>query len=237
MKFRAVAAAALAVALGAGLTGCNMISPQRTNMEYDASDGVSASLGSGVSVQNALLITDDEGAAANLVFSAVNLTTDDVDLAVDVAGETVSIPLAYTPGEGLNKIGFGEGGQQLVEGDFVSGTTVEVAFSATYTDAEGASQSSEETILVPVLGADDPERVLEEYAHLLPVIPVETTPEPTTDFEGGLEGDAAAEGETGVEGDASAEGGPVEEEFVENPEEGGVDGTENFDEGAEQPVE
>ncbi len=179
MKFRAVAASALALALAAGLTGCNLISPQRTTMEYAASDGVHASVGD-LEVRNALLIVDSdtkEVTEANLVLSVVTESETPATLEASVAGgSAVSIPVALTPkNKGLVKVGFGDAGAQLVTGKFRSGDTVEVTFSAA---------GSEATIKVPVLGADNPENVLDEYKTLAPnqVKPTEVpseTPTPT----------------------------------------------------------
>jgi len=167
VKIRAVAASALALALAAGLTGCNMFSPQRTTMEYAASDGVNIDLGD-VHARNVLLLTNDAGTEANLVFTAVNTTSEDAQLTLDIEGTTVNVPLTYTPGQQLTDVGFGDQGQQLVQGDFTTGTTVEVTFQASYTDADGARQTVEATHAVPVLGDDDAASVHEEYQTLLP---------------------------------------------------------------------
>lgn len=167
MKIRAVAASALALALAAGLTGCNMISPQRTTMEYAASDGVNVDLGD-VHARNVLLLTDGTGSQANLVFTAVNTSGDDAQINLNIDGTAVNIPLPYTPGNDVTQVGFGDGGQQLVQGNFTTGTTVEVTFRASYTDADGARQTVEATHAVPVLGDDDAASVHEEYQTLLP---------------------------------------------------------------------
>lgn len=182
MKIRAVAAAALALALGAGLTGCNMISPQRTEMEYAASDGVHADLGS-IDVRNALLIVDTDATKnteANLVLTAVNSTMQAGELTAAVNGGTsVTIPLEANKDGGLVKVGFGEAGPQVVTGEFVAGETAEVVFTATYTDADGAQQTQESTVRVPILGASDPANVLLEYQTLAPGAGASTTPSAT----------------------------------------------------------
>ena len=167
MKIRAVAASALALALAAGLTGCNMISPQRTTMEYAASDGINVDLGD-VHARNVLLLTDGTGSQANLVFTAVNTSGDDAQINLNIDGTAVNIPLPYTPGNDVTQVGFGDRGPQLVQGNFTTGTTVEVTFQASYTDADGARQTVEATHAVPVLGDDDAASVHEEYQTLLP---------------------------------------------------------------------
>lgn len=173
MKIRAVAASALALALAAGLTGCNMISPQRTTMEYAASDGINVDLGD-VHARNVLLLTDGTGSQANLVFTAVNTSGEDAQLNLNVDGTAVNLPLTYTPGNDVTEVGFGDEGQQLVQGDFTTGTTVEVTFQASYTDADGARQTVEATHAVPVLGDDDAASVHEEYQTLLPTSGTDT---------------------------------------------------------------
>lgn len=178
MKIRAVAASALALALAAGLTGCNMFSPQRTTMEYAASDGINVDLGD-VHARNVLLLTDGTGSQANVVFTAVNTSDESAQLNLNVAGSSVSVPLTATPGEdNTTQVGFGEQGEQLVSGSFTTGTTVEVTFQASYTDAEGSRQTVETTHMVPVLGDDQATSVLEEYQTLLPQQPATgaTTP-------------------------------------------------------------
>lgn len=178
MKIRAVAAAALALALGAGLAGCNMISPQRTTMQYAASDGVHVDLGD-VAVRNVLLIVDTDTAdatEANLVFTAVNTSSEDAQLTVSFAGDAPHVvELPHDAQSNVVHVGWGEGGVELVTGSFTSGTTVEATFKATYTDRDGQRQTVETTHLVPVLGADDPANVLEEYQTLNPG----SAPEPT----------------------------------------------------------
>lgn len=190
MKFRAVAASALALALTAGLTGCNLISPQRTTMKYAASDGVHASVGD-LEVRNALLIVDSDTEdvdEANLVLSVV--TESDAPATLEVAidgGSTVSIPVAMTPeNKGLVKVGFDDAGAQIVNGKFRSGDTVDVTFS---------SAGNEAVAKVPVLGADNPENVLDEYETLSPgqVQPTDLPTESATEAPAQTEEEAPAE--------------------------------------------
>lgn len=163
MKFRAVAAAALALALGAGLTGCNLISPQRTTMEYAASDGVNAEVGD-LQVRNALLVVDtdtEEVTEANLVLAVVTNSTEETKLEVVIdGGSTATIPVKKdAENKGLVAVGFGEAGPEPVTGKFTSGGTVTVTFR---------SGDAEATTKVPVLGAEDPANVLDEYETLAP---------------------------------------------------------------------
>ena len=220
MKIRAVAAAALALALGVGLTGCNMISPQRTQMEYAASDGINVDLGS-IAVRNALLIVDTdtaEASQANLVAGIVNRTTEDAQVTVALEGASpVQLSVPAQGDSNLVQFGFGDAGPEFVSGSFTSGTTVEATFTAVYTDREGNQQTVEETRLVPVLGADDPANVLIEYQTLAPggegdaTDPAGTVPAETGAVE---DGTGAEDGTDGTTEDATTDG-TAEEETTE----------------------
>ena len=183
MKIRVVAAAALALALGAGLSGCNLISPQRTTTPYAASDGVQVNL-NGVNVRNALLIVDSDSetnSEANLVFTAALVGGSDATIDATVnGGGTVSIPLTTAEGSQLAKVGFGEAGPQIVTGEFRSGDTVDVTFTAKFTNTQGEAVTEEATIKVPILGASDPANVLLEYQTLAPGANATATTLPTS---------------------------------------------------------
>lgn len=175
VKIRAAAAVAAALVLGSGLTACNMISPQRTSMHYDASDGVSATLGT-IDVRNALLLVNDDTRAvdtANLVVALVNKSGKPATVTAKVGSSLVTITAEGGAQAKLTEVGYGEGGEQLVNGSFQSGSTVPVEFTAKYTNADGSSATESVTLDVPVLGSSNSANVLREYATLLP------TPEPT----------------------------------------------------------
>lgn len=72
MKARVATSVALALAVAFGTAGCGFIAPQATTKQYDASDGVSGSVGS-VDVRNAIIVTDAKGGTVgNLVVTLVN---------------------------------------------------------------------------------------------------------------------------------------------------------------------
>jgi hypothetical protein len=72
VKARVATSVALALAVAFGTAGCGFIAPQATTKHYDASDGVSGSVGS-VDVRNAMIITDaKDGTVGNLVVTLVN---------------------------------------------------------------------------------------------------------------------------------------------------------------------
>ncbi|HNP15016.1 MAG: hypothetical protein KF895_10510 [Parvibaculum sp.] len=70
MRARLAASAALVALLAVGTTGCTFITDQATARMYDASDGISATVGD-IQIVNALLVTAD-GTAANLLINVVN---------------------------------------------------------------------------------------------------------------------------------------------------------------------
>ncbi|KQV08437.1 hypothetical protein ASC63_08365 [Leifsonia sp. Root112D2] len=73
MRGRIAASIVLTAAVVLGATGCTLISPQTTTEHYDASDGVSGSVGN-IDVRNAILISDN-GTSANLLVTLVNQDT------------------------------------------------------------------------------------------------------------------------------------------------------------------
>lgn len=165
MKLRAVASIALAAALATGLAGCNLFSPQRTTMQYDASDGVGVSVGE-LELRNMMIIVDGESEGTPesgiLVGAVVNHSGNSSDLTATLDGTSVTIPV---PADyGISTIGFGDESENVTfEGvELVAGSTVEVSFSATGADPQ--------IIEVPVLDG-----TLAEYATLVPT----ATPTPT----------------------------------------------------------
>ena len=176
MKFRAAASIALAAAVAAGLAGCNMISPQRTTMAYDASDGVGFSVGD-FELRNVLILVDGDGDAiqnaGTLIATVVNHSGAGgaVSLKVGSASGTITVG----PENGITKIGYDDGEQVLLNGvDLPVGGAIDV----TFTGPGGASQ----TVSVPILDG-----TLAEYTTLVLVpgdptaTPGATEPGATTD--------------------------------------------------------
>jgi hypothetical protein len=103
---RTVAAAAAAVVVAFAATGCNILTPQATLIQYDASDGISGQTGT-VEFHNAMLIGEPEGDALNLSVTFTN-PGDETFLEIRVADEVQQIRVA----SGVTTYGFPE--QQLV---------------------------------------------------------------------------------------------------------------------------
>jgi hypothetical protein len=165
VKTRLFASLAVGAAVVLGTTGCNLIAPQATTIEYSASDGVNVPESGPLQVRNALIVADDEGTAGNLVAAIVNDTAETQTLRLEVgegsdvirasvnvpAGRTLSLGDLANDVEPLPLEGF--------EG--APGSTVPVFFQSG--DGEGA------LIQVPVLDG--------ALEYLSPLAP---TPTPTS---------------------------------------------------------
>jgi hypothetical protein len=172
VRARVAASAGLTALVAMTLAGCNFFTPQSTLVPYDPSDGVSAQVGD-VHVLNALIVSED-GVDGNLLFSALNSGSDDVDLTLQFEsnGEKVTLDVDVAAGT-TGVFGFGESGQLFLAGiDTQPGGLLPVYFQ--YGDEQGRQ------LLVPVLDGE-----LEQYQGLLPTptptpTPTETaTPTPT----------------------------------------------------------
>ncbi|MDN4477489.1 hypothetical protein QQX10_08275 [Demequina sp. SYSU T00039] len=150
MKIPAGIAAAAVVS--AVLAGCSAVNPITTQMQYDASDGISLEIGD-VTAYNLLVLTPGEGETGVLIGTLENAGTEDVAVSASIDGTaitTVDVPAGATV-----KLG-GDDGETAVTGTVpvLPGLLTEVVFQ---TDAEG--QVAED---VPVLDG-----TLPEYDHEL----------------------------------------------------------------------
>lgn len=71
MNSRLSASIAIGALVILGTTGCSMISPQATTIEYNASDGVAVDAGE-LEIRNALIVADEDGVAGNFLAAIVN---------------------------------------------------------------------------------------------------------------------------------------------------------------------
>ena len=173
MRARVVASAGLTALVAIALAGCNFITPQATLVPYDSSDGVSGRVGD-VDVLNVVVLSED-GVSGNLVFSALNSSDEDVELAVqfESGGEKVTLDVVIDA-RATGQFGFGDDGQLfLADIDTKPGSLIPIYFQY------GGEQGRQ--LLVPVLDG-----ALEQYAPFLPTptptptpTPVETAATPT----------------------------------------------------------
>ncbi|MEV7800518.1 DNA modification methylase [Microbacterium foliorum] len=169
MKSRLVASAAISALVLLGATGCTFISPQSTQIEYSASDGVNVSDSDGpLDVRNAFIVANEDGSVGNFVAAVVNPTTEKATLTMTVAGIdkpfTVSVPAGKTVSFGAE----GEDPLRIDRLDTMPGATIEIHFQS----GDGAGTKTE----VPVLDGSLP-----YYADLVPEAeaePDESTPTP-----------------------------------------------------------
>lgn len=150
MKVRIAVAAALALGVALGTSGCNLIQPQATTYQYDASDGISVNAGD-VQLRNVVVISDT-GKVGNLIMSTINTTGDDVDLNIEfvskkqVVNGQLSVPTSEQP------VAWGSGENDLIILEGIAtqpGGMLEMSFQA----GDGEAQ----TVLVPVLNSELPE--------------------------------------------------------------------------------
>ena len=162
MRVRTGASLAAAALLITGLTGCSLFAVHQTLHPYDASDGISVTVGD-VRILNALVFTED-GEDGNFSAAAVNTGDEDVDLTLQYLsdGEKVNIEIEIPVGETV-QIGSGENGQVFLPAiDTLPGTLLPIYFQ--YGSHPGKQ------VDIPVLDAS-----LQQYDGLLPT----PTPTPT----------------------------------------------------------
>ena len=180
MKSRLFASLAVGAAVVLGTTGCNLVAPQATTIDYSASDGVNVPESGPLKVRNALIVTDEEGSGGNLVAAIVNSTTEAQTLRVEVGegGSTVraSVQVPASSTVSLGDLANDVAPLALDGFDGAAGSTVPVYFQSG--DGQGA------LIDVPVLdGALEYLRTLAPTptptSILVPATTPSATPSPT----------------------------------------------------------
>lgn len=168
MKSRLVASAALSALVLLGATGCTFITPQSTQIQYPASDGVNVSDADGpLDIRNAFIVATDDGSVGNFIAAIVNPTDEKATLTLSVDGIdsfTVTVPAGETVSLGANADPL-----RVVDLDTKPGATIEVHFQSG--DSTGVKTQ------VPVLDG-----ALPYYADLVPDVSERAplpTPEPT----------------------------------------------------------
>ncbi|MGM1028290.1 MAG: hypothetical protein ACQEWM_00290 [Actinomycetota bacterium] len=141
MQPRTVAAAAAAVVVAFAATGCNILTPQATQIQYDPSDGVSGQSGT-VEFHNAMLIGEPEGDALSLVVTFTN-SGEETFVEVRTSDETQQIRIP----QGVTPYGFADGEQLVFDaGDVTFGSLQNVSVQA-----DGAEPSG---VQVPLISTE-----------------------------------------------------------------------------------
>lgn len=154
---RLIASIAVGAALVLGATGCSMISPQATTIQYSAAEGVNVYDAGPLDVRNAFIVATEDGAEGNLVAAIVNDTDESHTLRIEI-GEGSSAQTFTKSVPARTTISLGADGEDpiLVEGlDTPPGA-----------DVPGYFQSGDEDgqlISVPVLDGELP--------YLAPLVP------------------------------------------------------------------
>ena len=153
MKSRLAASLIISVAVITGATGCSMISPVATKIEYSPSDGVNVPGDGPIQVRNAFIVATEDGSTGNLVAAFVNEGDKNESISIEIDGLApllVKVPVGEPVSLGANA------DPLLIEGlDAMPGSTVAVYFQSG--SAEG------ELVQVPVLDGS-----LSYYADLVP---------------------------------------------------------------------
>ncbi|KQO63483.1 hypothetical protein [Curtobacterium sp. Leaf261] len=156
---------AVAATIALGTAGCGFMTPQSTTEHYDASDGVSVTVGK-VDVRNAILFTDD-GESARFVATLVNNSDSRKVVTIQAKGKNSDETDVTVPAN--SSLDLAKDSDAVVFDRLGSKAGVLTRVFFTYPSAEGAS------IRVPVLTG-----ALEEYKTLLPT-PSSTATVPATD--------------------------------------------------------
>jgi hypothetical protein len=170
VKIRAILAIALALAVTTGTAGCNLIQPQATTKQYDASDGVGVNLGE-LDLNNMILLSDDDGESANLVVGAVNTSGSPITLNISYTSKGVLATVVAVIPSSDRVIAYGGKDEPQIVLD-----NIKVPAGGTLTLTLQAGDGDTKVTIVPVLNTDLP-----EYRGLTPSpIPTVTlTPTPT----------------------------------------------------------
>jgi hypothetical protein len=163
VRARFAATIVLAIGVALGTAGCNLVAPEGTLSHYDASDGVSGTVGN-LDVRNAILISDT-GTQANLLVTFVNNGATDIKVKVQHGTNVKKTVIVDVPAGKVKKIG--DEGQTHVQ--FADINTPPGSMSNVYFQYGARAGVN---LLVPVLT-----NAMSEYREATPT-PV-ITPRPT----------------------------------------------------------
>jgi len=153
VKSRLAASLIISVAVITGATGCSMISPVATKIDYSPSDGVNVPDSGTILVRNAFIVATEDGSNGNLIAAFINESDKNDSVSIEVDGLSpllVKVPVGEPVSLGANT------DPLLIEGlDAMPGSTVAVYFQS------GAAEG--ELVQVPVLDGS-----LSYYAEFVP---------------------------------------------------------------------
>ncbi|AZS37602.1 hypothetical protein CVS47_02242 [Microbacterium lemovicicum] len=130
MKSRLIASVALGAAVLLGSTGCSLISPQATLIQYAPSDGVEVMGTGALKVRNVLVVANEAGTAGNLVAAIVNESDEPQTLDIDVDNGTITDSIRV-PANSTVSLGTAEDEPLLLEGiDAQPGSLLPIYFTS-----------------------------------------------------------------------------------------------------------
>ncbi|WP_159501335.1 DNA modification methylase [Microbacterium sp. 18062] len=139
MRTRLIASIAVGAAVVLGTSGCAMLAPQGTTIQYSPADGMNVPDSSGpLQVRNALIVANEDGSEGNLVAAIVNASDAAEVLNIEVGEGAGAVALTVrVPAGSVKSLGDGETRPLLIQGlDTIPGATVSVYFQSG--DGEGA---------------------------------------------------------------------------------------------------
>jgi hypothetical protein len=147
VKTRLIASVVVAAAVALGTSGCAMLSPQSTTIQYSPADGLNVPASSGpLAVRNALVVANDEGTEGNFVAAIVNESDSSQVLSLEVGENAVKLTVRVPAGDTVS-LGSEDTDPLLIEDlDARPGSTVPIFFQSG--DGEGAR------VEIPVLNGD-----------------------------------------------------------------------------------
>lgn len=157
-RTRLIASVTLGAALVVGTSGCAMLSPQGTTVQYSAADGINIpNLSGPLEVRNALVVANDSGTEGNLVAAIVNPTDHAAVLNIQVGEGSAAVSKSVRVPAGATKsLGSEDTPPLLIQGlNALPGSTVSIYFQSG--DGDGSRTD------VPVLDGS-----LEYLAPLVP---------------------------------------------------------------------
>ena len=163
MRARVLVSIAVAASIALGTAGCEFMTEAGTTKGYNASDGVSTSVGA-VDVRNALILTRN-GGRARLVASLVNTADSGRRVTIepkDHSSQSVTVVVPANSSVDLGSTAVDAPEVVFPHLDSKAGSLAPIYF--TYSGASGKS------IKVPVLNG-----AMEEYSTLLPTAPSSST--------------------------------------------------------------
>lgn len=152
MKSRLLASLAVGAAVVLGATGCNMLAPQATTIDYSASDGINVPNLGDVKIRNVMIVANEDGTEGNLIGAFVNGSDESARVSIGVAGDTeeLTVPARETVSLGVtdDPLSFSDLGAR-------PGANIPVTFAT----ADGTG----EEIMIPIIDG-----ALPQYAEFVP---------------------------------------------------------------------